>query len=181
MWGFMNKEMRDRLKKLVEESKTALAQLSEETSVQNQNMLRYMIGKAEAALRGEPAVPVSESRAFLEMDGNARAEFAYSHYVMFGFEKEEDGTELWGLRQVLDWFRGSAEERAESSCFSGGEAPQDGEGGKSEKEPEFFFEKRKRIISCFPKRNGRASGSVSHSPGQRQRMGGGGGAFSSFR
>lgn len=149
MWGFMNKEMKDRLKKLVEESRTALVQLSEETSVQNQNMLRYMIGKVEAALRGEPAVPVSGSRAFLEMDESAWAEFAYSHYAMFGFEREEDGTELWGLRQALDWFRGSAGERVESSCFSGGEAPQDGEGGKSEKEPEFFFEKKKKDYLLF--------------------------------
>ncbi len=108
-----------------------------------------MLGKAEAALRGESAVPVSGSRTFLEMDESAWAEFAYSHYAMFGFEKEEDGTELWGLRQALYWFRGSAEERVEFYGFSGGEALQDGEGRKSEKEPEFFFEKKKKDYLLF--------------------------------
>ena len=140
----METDMREMLTALIEEAYAALSGLEKYTTQENQNALRYMISQAEAVLRGENICPVSQSRAFGEMEEQAWLSFVYSHYVMYGFEREEgQERERFGLKQALDWFIRSDRRRKPEGFAKAGE--------ESKPERRFAFEREKEDYLLFSK------------------------------
>ena len=102
-------DIRRELEHLVKKAEQALKELADCTTCANQNALLYMLRQAEAALRGEKILPVSNSREFMHMGDEELLEWVYSHYVMFGFDRKEGQEgEYYGLKHALEYFIDSA-------------------------------------------------------------------------
>lgn len=102
-------DIRRELEQLVMEAETALKESADCTTHADQNALAYMIHQAQKVLRGEEVLSVSGSREFMEMGESYLAEWMYSHYVMFGFGREEGkAEEYYGLKPALEYFRQKA-------------------------------------------------------------------------
>lgn len=96
--------LKEKLKQLLTEAKSALARYGDIASAANRAMLEDAINQSEAVLCGEAVVKTSGSRAYLSMTHDDWCRFTIAHPVMLALKKGHDRNETYGLEAALDWF-----------------------------------------------------------------------------